>query len=86
MLCIEPNIEKIIWKNQNGFWKNRFATSQILTIRRILEGVHAKILEVTLLFVNFSKAFDFVHRGKMGQILLAYDLPEETVTAIMIAL
>ena len=58
-------------------------TSQILTICQILEGVHAKNLEATLLFVDFSKAFDLIHREKMVQILLAYGLPKETVTAIM---
>ena len=59
-------------------------TSQILTIRRILEGVQAKNLQVTLLFVDFTKAFDSIHRGKMEQILLAYSLPKESVAAIMI--
>ena len=39
---IEPEIEKILRKNQNGFRKNRPTTSQILTIRRILESVRAK--------------------------------------------
>ena len=38
---------------------------------------------MTLLFVDFSKALDSIHRGKMEQILLAYDLPKETVTVIM---
>ena len=37
-------------------------TSQILTIRRILERVCAKKLEATILFVDFSKAFDSIHR------------------------
>ena len=39
---IEPKIDNILWKNRNGFWRNRSTTSQILTIRRILEGVLAK--------------------------------------------
>ena len=59
-------------------------TSQIWTICQILEGVHAKNLKVIILFVDFTKAFDSIHRGKMKQILLAYGLPKETVTAIMI--
>ena len=57
--------------------------SKILTIRQILEGVHAKNIEATILFVNFAKAFDSVDRGKMEQILLAYGLFKETVTAII---
>ena len=55
-----------------------------LTIRRIFEGVRAKNLQATLPFVDFTKAFDSIHRGKMEQILLAYVLPKETVAAIMI--
>ena len=57
-------------------------TSEILTIRRILEGVRAKNLE-TAICVDFAKAFDSIHRGKMEQILLAYGLPKETAAAVM---
>ena len=57
--------------------------SQILTIRRILEGVRAQTLEATILFVDFAKAFDSIHRGKMEQILLTYGLPKETIAAKM---
>ena len=39
---IVPQIDKIQIKNQNGFRRNRSTTSQILIIRRILEGVRAK--------------------------------------------
>ena len=80
--CIEPKIDNILRKNQNGFRRNRSTTSQILTIRRILEGVRAKNLQATLIFVDFTKAFDSIHRGKMEQILLAYGIPKETVAAI----
>ena len=54
---IEPKIDNILRKNQNGFRRNRSTTSQILTIRRILEGVRAKNLQATLIFVDFTKAF-----------------------------
>ena len=82
--CIEPKIDNILRKNQNGFQRNRSTTSQILTIRRFLEGVLANNLEATILFVDFTKTFDSIYRGKMEQILLAYGLPEETFAAIMI--
>ena len=63
---IEPKIDNILRKNQNGFRRNRSTTSQILTIRRILEGVRTKNLQATLLFVDFTKAFDSIHRGEHG--------------------
>ena len=53
---IERKIDNILKKNQNGFRRNRSTTSQILTIRRILEGVRAKRLQAAILFVNFTKA------------------------------
>ena len=55
-----------------------------MTIRRILEGVRAKDLPATLLFDDFTKAFNSIHRGKMEQIVLEYGLPKETVAAITI--
>ena len=81
---IEPKIDNIFRKNQNGFRRNRSTTSQILSIHRILEGVRARNLQATLLLVDFTKAFDSIHRGKMEQILQAYGLPKETVAAITI--
>ena len=41
---IELKIKKILRKYQKGFRRNRSTISQILTIRRILEGVCAKTL------------------------------------------
>ena len=35
---------------------------QILTIHQIIEGVCAKNLKTTLLFLDFPKAFDFIQR------------------------
>ena len=58
---IEPKIEKILRKTQNSFWRNRSTTLQILTIRRILEGVRAKNLQATILFIDFTKTFDSIH-------------------------
>ena len=81
---IEPKIDNILWNNQNGFRRNRSTTSQILSIRRILEGVRAKNLQATLLFVDFTEAFDSSNKGKMEQILLAYSIPKETIAAITI--
>ena len=40
--CIEPKIENILRKNQNGSRRIRSTSLQILTIRQILEGVCAK--------------------------------------------
>ena len=41
-------------------------------------------MPATLLFVDFSKTFDSAHTEKKEKILLAYGIPKEIVTAIMI--
>ena len=72
---IQPEIKKILRKNQNGFRRNCSTTSysdNLLNYQRSMN------LKATLLFIDFSKAFDSIHIGKMEQILLLYNLPKET--------
>ena len=49
---IEPKINNILRKKQNGFRRNRSTTSQILTIRRILEGVQATLPRPSIPFTK----------------------------------
>ena len=67
-------------KNQNGFRSGR----TILALRRLIEGVKDNNLEAILIFMNFNKSFDTIHRSKLLAILKAYGIPEELVTAIII--
>ena len=67
---IQPEMKKILRRNQNGFRKGCSTIGQILTARRIIEGVKARQIPATLLFVGWSKAFDSVYRGKMEKIIL----------------
>ena len=57
--CIEPKIDNIVRKNgEINPWLHKFW----LSIYQIIEGVRAKNQEATMLFVNFDKAFDSIHR------------------------
>ena len=67
--------------NQNGFRPGQSTLAQILTLRRIIEGVKSKTLPAFMIFVDFHKAFDSIHRGKLMEILKAYGIPLETVNA-----
>ena len=60
---IQPEAEKKLRDNQNGFRKGRSTTSHILTLRRILEGARAKNLSAVMVFIDFKKAFDSVWTG-----------------------
>ena len=79
---IQPVLDPILRPNQNGFRPGRSTTAQILTLRRIIEGVKARNLPAVITFIDFSKAFDSIHRGKLLKILLAYGIPPQLVAAI----
>ena len=68
--------------NQNGFRPKRSTVAQILTLRRIIEGVKANNIEAVMTFIDFKKAFDSIDRGKMMRILKAYGIPPNLLQAI----
>ena len=60
----------------------RTTVAQILSLRRIIEGVKGNNLKEILTFIDFKKAFDSIHRGKMMRILRAYGIPPNLIRAI----
>lgn len=79
---IRPELDKHMRCNQNGFRVGRTTTGHILALRRLIEGVKAKNLPAIITFIDFKKAFDTIHRGKMMKILRAYGIPTQIVKAI----
>ena len=69
LLRMRPTVEPILRINQNGFRPERGTVSHILALRRILEGIQDKKLPATLVFVDFSKAFNSIDRDNMFEIL-----------------
>ena len=58
---IRPYLDFHLRKHQKGFRSGRTTTSQILALRRLIEGVKDRNLEPILIFIDFKKAFDTVH-------------------------
>ena len=81
---MRPHLDPLLRINQNGFRSGRSTLAQILALRRLLEGIKAKQLQAVLTFVDFSKAFDSIHREKLMEILSAYGVPTKIVEAINI--
>lgn len=79
---LKPHIDPRLRINQNGFRTGRSTIAQVLTLRRLVEGIKAKKLTAVMTFVDFRKAFDSVHRGKLMKVLKAYGVPDEIIAAI----
>ena len=79
---IRPKLDPWLRINQNGFREKRTITSQALAFRRIIEGVNRKHLPAVKTFIDFKKAFDSIHRGKLMKILRAYGIPARIVQSI----
>ena len=79
---LRPSIDPKLRNNQNGFRKGRSEVEQILTLFRLVEGIKSKNLPAIITFVDFRRAFDSIHRGKLMEILRAYGVPVEIVDAV----
>ena len=78
---IQPEIEKIFWKIATYFGEidtHPITDYDYSSNRRrstCQKKKKKKKLVATLLFINFFKAFDFIHRKSIEQILQAYGFP-----------
>ena len=79
---ITPLLDQLLRDSQNGFRQKRSTVRQILALRRVLEGVRGRNLSAVIIFIDFKKAFDTIHRGKLFKILRAYGIPKKPVQAI----
>ena len=79
---IRTEIDPILRTNQNGS-RNNISTSRQILIYRTLEGVKSKSLPITLIFIDFIKAFDLINRNKKEFILRKYGITTEIINAIM---
>ena len=68
---IQPHIDTILSWTQVGFRKSRSTLSNILALRRLIEGMKQKNMALAMVFVDLSKAFDSINRQQMFLILEA---------------
>ena len=74
--------KSIIEDEQAGFRPGRSCTDQIFILRNIIEQSQEWQLPLHINFIDFSKAFDSVHRDSLWKILEYYGIPPKLVRLI----
>ena len=69
-------------KEQAGFRKGRSCSDHIFTLRQIIEQSYEWNTTVYLNFIDFSKAFDSIHRPALWKILSYYGIPQKIISVI----
>jgi exonuclease III len=76
-------LDKHLLPNQCGFREGRGTVEQILAARLLIDRCRSRKSTSTIVFVDFSKAFDSINRDALRQILLLYGVAAPLVNAIM---
>ena len=79
---MSKHLEPILKRNQNGFRKGRSTLPQISALRRVIKEIKITNRKASIVFVDFSKAFDSINRSAMLHILHLYGLPDKIIAGI----
>lgn len=79
---VSEAIDTKLRKEQAGFRKGKGCIDQIFALRNIIEQCLEWNAPLHIVFVDFKKAFDSIHRPSLWRILRSYGLPEKIVCLI----
>ena len=68
---------------QSGFRSGRSTTEQITTLRFLLDAARTHRCSLTVVFVNYSKAFDSMDRRASPVVLRHYGVTDPVVADVM---
>ena len=77
-----PAIDKILRQEQSGFRKGRGCIDHITVLRNVIEQSTEWQRKLYILFVDYQKAFDSLHRESLWKLLRAYGVPQKIVNVI----
>ncbi len=71
--------EDLLCEHQNGFRKGRSCMDAIFVLRQIMELSRDQQQQLFIAFIDFSKAYDSVVRGRLWDILREYSIPDSFI-------
>uniref|UniRef100_A0A1I8JMH7 Reverse transcriptase domain-containing protein n=1 Tax=Macrostomum lignano TaxID=282301 RepID=A0A1I8JMH7_9PLAT len=78
-----PSLNPLLLSLRSGFRPGRSTTEQVATIRSVIEACKTRQRSVSIIFVDFRKAFDSVSRPAIAWLLSHYGVPAALVSAVM---
>ncbi|KAE8738306.1 hypothetical protein FOCC_FOCC016216 [Frankliniella occidentalis] len=79
---LAPYANRLVGEYQCGFRPNRSTTDQIVLLRTLLEHRWEAGRDTYLLFVDFAKAYDCVHRTSLYNFLAGAGVPTQLINII----
>ena len=78
-----PNLNPLLLDLQSGFRPGRSTVEQIAALRSVIDVCRTRQKSISIVFVDFRKAFDSVCRSSLPWLLSAYGVPSALVKATM---
>ena len=82
---LRPVLDPLLRKNENGFRPGRGCPEHILCLRRLIEGFKVKGGGGVIVFIDFRKAFDSLHRECIPPLLAAYGVPLTCLSVVCLS-
>ncbi|KAL4084248.1 hypothetical protein QTP88_028073 [Uroleucon formosanum] len=79
---IKPRTEELLGDYQCGFRQNRSTTDQIFNLRQIFQKAWEYDNNLCVLFVDFKKAYDSIHRPSLINIMKEFSFPKKLVNLV----
>ncbi|KAL4096954.1 hypothetical protein QTP88_021820 [Uroleucon formosanum] len=79
---IKPRTEELLGDYQCGFRQNRSTTDQIFNLRQIFQKAWEYDKNLCVLFVDFKKAYDSIHRPSLINIMKEFSFPKKLINLV----
>jgi len=80
------NIENKLEDNQMGFCPNRYHVDNIFIVRQIFEKSYEHNIDLYNIHVDYTHAFESVHRNKIIERLMKFEVPDKLIKLIVLTL
>ena len=80
---LKPIIDPQLSQCQSGFRVGRSTTEQVMALRCVIDTCRVTNMAASLVFVDFRKAYDTLHRSSIPVILSQYYVPNCLISDII---